>query len=260
MLFYLPRLIALACLIFSLGPLVIYGIFNTGSAALLLFGLILGGLAVFWDAFPQRRFPGYPPPPKRWWRNLRRGLSVLLGLAVAGGLFLSVPMAVRGWMNPPREEMDYTVVVLGCKVENGQPTRMLRRRLDAALEYLEAHPQAPVVVTGGVGDGEERPEAEVAREYLEARGLDPARIYCESASANTRQNLENAAALIREEGLPSRVALATDGFHQWRSGEYARMAGLEDPAALPASTPWGLFPVYWVREMGGIIKLYLLDR
>lgn len=254
----LCRAAAAACLAFSLGPLV-YRVFNAGSVVLLIFGLVLGGLCCFWDSFPDKNFPGYPRPPRRWWRNTRRALSALLALAAAGGAALSVPMAAHGWWNAPREGEAYTVVVLGCKVRGDQPSLMLRYRLDAALRYLEENPEAPVVVTGGYDEAEGYAEGDVAEGYLLEKGLDPSRIYKENTSRNTLENLENAAAVIREEGLPGRAALCTDGFHQWRGSEYAKRAGLREPAAIPAKTPWGLFPVYWVREMAAILKMYILD-
>ena len=252
--------IAAACGVFTLIPLIFYRVINAGSILLLVFGLLLGSLAFLWDSFPDRRFPGYPQPPRRCWKYLRRALAALLAAAVLTGTAFSLPMLAAGWFHPPEGADTCTVVVPGCRARNGEPSTMLRRRLDKALEYLEEHPGTPVVVTGGLDQGEEETEADTAESYLIRMGLEAERIYKETASSNTWENMENAAAVIREAGLPSQVVIVTDGFHQLRSAEYARMAGLEDAGAIPSSTPWGLLPVYWVRETAALLKLYLLER
>ena len=256
----LCRMAAAVCGVLALIPLLFYGIFNAGSILLLAFGLILGGLSFLWDAFPDRSFPGYPRPPRRWWRMLRGALAGLLATAVMAGAVLSLPMLTYGWFHPPEEGEPCTVVVPGCRAKAGEPSTMLRRRLDAALEYLEGHPGAPVVVTGGLDEGESLTEADAAESYLIRMGLDPERIYKETTSSSTRENMENAAAVIRKEALPSRVVIVTDGFHQWRSAGYARMAELEAAGAISSSTPWGLLPIYWVREMAALVKLYVFGR
>ena len=53
------------------------------------------------------------------------------------------------------------MVVLGCQVmPDGEPSILLRDRLDRALDYLEDHPDLTVVVSGGQGDDEPVTEAQ----------------------------------------------------------------------------------------------------
>ena len=244
---------------FALIPL-FYGVFNAGSILLLGFGLIVGGLGFLWDAFPDQSFPGYPRPPRRWWGILRRILAGVVAAAVLLGAGLSVPMISYGYFRPPEEGAACTLVVPGCRAKEGEPSTMLRRRLDKAMAYLEENPGVPVVLTGGLDKGETVTEADAAESYLIRIGLEPGRIYKETTSSSTRENMENAEDVIRREGLPARVVIVTDGFHQWRSAGYARMAGLEAAGAISSATPWGLLPVYWVREMAALLKLYVLGR
>ena len=135
---------------------------------------------------------------------------------------------------------------------------MLARRLEAARLYLEAHPDAPVVVSGGYEERAGTSEAAVMAAWLVERGIDPARIHLEDHSHSTEENLAFSAEIIGREGLPRALAVATDGFHQYRAAIYARKNGLA-AAALPAGTPWGLFPSYWVRDIFGNLKALILD-
>lgn len=185
--------------------------------------------------------------------------AVGLGLAALCGAGLSVWMASAAYASPPLEENQYTVVVLGCQVIEDQPSLMLRRRLDAAFAYLTAHPEAPVVVSGGLDTGKKLSEAEVMRNYLINLGVSPERIYLEDRSYSTETNLSESAKIIDGNGLPRGVAIATDGFHLLRGRIYARKNGLSPQASLPARTPWGLRPGYWVREWFAIAKAEILD-
>ena len=58
------------------------------------------------------------------------------------------------------------MVIFGCQVKPDGPSILLRDRLDTALDYLEAHPDMTVVVTGGKGDDEHMSEAQCMYNYL----------------------------------------------------------------------------------------------
>lgn len=64
-----------------------------------------------------------------------------------------------------------TVIVLGCRVKNGLPTRMLRKRLDCAFEYLNKNPESCCILSGGKGDDEIISEAEAMYRYLLNKGI-----------------------------------------------------------------------------------------
>lgn len=150
-----------------------------------------------------------------------------------------------------------TVVVLGCQVRDGAPSLMLRRRLDTALAYLEEHPGCDVVVTGGQGRNETQAEGEVMRRYLIEHGVDPARIWAETGSKNTEQNLRFTAALIEENRLDRQIVIVTDRFHQFRAGLFARRCGLE-ATPLGCATPGLLAFSYWCRELLGVLRALIL--
>ena len=118
-----------------------------------------------------------------WWfrrlpRWLRRTGGALLGAGLALLAAVLVMMAVQAGNRPGPE--DCTVVVLGCQVSaSGEPTVMLRDRIDAAYDYLTAHPESRCVASGGQNDNEPISEAACIRNTLAARGIDPDRILLE---------------------------------------------------------------------------------
>ena len=149
---------------------------------------------------------------KKWLRWMVRA-ALGLGLAAALGIFGWMVSAAANRAAPAES----TVIVLGCQVRGTEPSLTLQRRVDAAADYLRAHPQARCVASGGQSDDEEISEAEC----------------------------------IRAAGLSTNVVIASDNFHQLRAALWARHCGLT-PYAAGCRTAWFLAPGYWAREIAGV--------
>lgn len=230
-----------------------YGIFNFGSVVLTVLGAFFLLLPLLWKW--GARVP-----------RLRAVAAVLVGAFLVYCLFVSGGMAYKAWFDHPPETGEATVVVLGAKVNGDQPSLMLRRRLNKALEYMKVNPEAICVVTGGQGADEEFPEAQVMGDYLVSRGIDAERVIREDRSTSTRENFRFAAELLRErEGYSPEtpVIVVTDAFHQLRASIFAKAelgAAPQELYAISSSTPWGLIPAYWVRDMLGVAVAWLQTR
>jgi len=175
-------------------------------------------------------------------------LMGVLGFGAVLGAVLSVFMIISADDKPKTEN---TVVILGCKVRSGAPSLMLKKRLDSALNYLNQHPDVPVIVCGGQGEDESITEAECMFQYLTAHGIDEARIYRDDTSTSTLENMQNAKAIITEQEWLPEITIVTDAYHQYRSARIAHSIGLKTDA-VSAKTSWYLVPSYWVREWLGI--------
>ena len=75
-------------------------------------------------------------------------------------LFAAVEILIVFRMVPQRGKRADQIIVLGAQVRGRRITNSLKRRLDAALSYLEAYPETRVIVSGGRGKGEDISEAE----------------------------------------------------------------------------------------------------
>ncbi len=158
-------------------------------------------------------------------------------------------------LHHPTDGQDCTVVVLGCQVfPDGHPSLMLRGRINAAYDYLSAHPDAVCVASGGMDDSEPITEAQCIRDTLVSMGIDPGRIYMEDRSRSTEENLAFSAELIRANGLPAGVAIASDNFHQLRGAIWAERSGLT-PYAIGCGSPWFLTAGYWTRETAALLYM-----
>ena len=97
-----------------------------------------------------------------------------------------------------REQQADAVIVLGAAVHGDRVTWVLSNRLDAAIAYLEAHPDAIAVVSGGQGAGETVTEGSAMRKYLLEHGIAEDRVIAEERATNTTENFLFSKALIDE--------------------------------------------------------------
>ena len=241
--FWLRMAGALLCILlelYFLAPAAM-GIWHVG----MLYPMVPLTLLSVWLSCP-RLFDRLP----RW---LCRAVAAVVGAGAAVVLAVMVLMGIQAGNRPGPE--DCTVVVLGCQVSaNGEPTVMLRDRIDAAYDYLTAHPESRCVASGGQNDNEPISEAACIRNTLAARGIDPDRILLEDRSRSTEENLRFTAEIIRQQGLNPRVAIASDNFHQLRASVWAGRCGLE-AESLGCASWWPLGPGYWAREAVAVVVL-----
>lgn len=116
------------------------------------------------------------------------------------------------------------VIVLGAGLMQDRISTTLRYRLDKAIEYHQAYPHVPIVVSGGQGDDETRSEAEAMKEYLVKQGIDEHLIYMENQSRDTYENFLYTHQLLEKENITAhKVTVITNKFHMMRAmylGEY----------------------------------------
>jgi uncharacterized SAM-binding protein YcdF (DUF218 family) len=170
---------------------------------------------------------------------------VLIGFIAAHGL--------RGTVTY-RED---AVLVLGAGIKGESVTKTLANRLDAALEYNQRNPDAPIIVSGGQGPGEYITEALAMERYLTAAGIAAEMIVKEEQAYSTYTNMVFSKALLNNlfnETQPT-VVIVTNDFHMYRSAQFAKAAGIT-AAYLPAPTPWYGYPLNFCREAAAVIKMW----
>ena len=190
---------------------------------------------------------------KLWKNQVMRVVLIILCVLLGALLLWSFVLCgkVIGGMQQPESNAD-TVIVLGCEVRNGQPSQLLRHRIDAAAEYLDAHPQAVCIVSGGQGSNEDMTEASCMQRELIASGVAPERILTEERSTTTQENLAFSQELMERNGLNGKVLIVSNKFHIYRALLLAKAQGL-DADGLPASCEWYMLPPYIFRESLALI-------
>ena len=199
-------------------------------------------------------------------RRAPRWLTALAALMAAGllvfaGLFGAVLYGSYDHIQGDPQAM----VVLGCRVmPEGHPSILLQDRLDAALEYWEAHPEVTVVVSGGQGSNEPTSEARCMADYLMDGGVPEDQILLEDRSHNTKENLLYSRELLAAEGIQveqADVLVVSNGFHLTRTRMLAERFGYGEVSTLAAPTTHIPSRIQmYIREPLALAKSFLLDR
>lgn len=182
---------------------------------------------------------------------LKRLFSVCLCLLVLA-MAVTLGFVVRAGRGAADSSSDY-LLVLGAGVDGSIPSLSLRERLTAALDYLNAHPGATCIVSGGQGAGENITEAQCMFDWLTAHGIDSRRIILEERATSTAENLSFSLALLEEMGeKPLEIAVVSSEYHLFRAQLMARKAGVT-ALGVPAKTSlWPLKINYYFREIFGV--------
>lgn len=167
-------------------------------------------------------------------RRSRRLLCAILVLVLTPVLLMAWFMArVAIYADNRDEGMADAAVVLGAAAWFTRPSPVFEERIKHALDLYNEGRVRAIVFTGGVGRGDTRSEAEVARNYALRRGVPESAIHVETASRSTFGNLLNARTLLERNGL-KRVLLVSDPLHMRRAMTMARDLGID---ARPSPTP-----------------------
>lgn len=189
---------------------------NLGVALPAILGLPLVALSIF---LPRLQSAG-------------KAGHVMLVIFACGYLLLALLFAVT-WIIIDREANKKVhsgadaVIVLGAGLRGDKPMLVLRLRMDTAIAYLEEHPDAVAILSGGKGDNERISEAEAMARYFKEKGIPASRYIKEDASTNTNENFSYSYRIVRERfGADAKLAFVTTDFHIFRAGRVAARQGI----------------------------------
>lgn len=188
------------------------------------------------------------------------GRRALLAVIVLALLACALAAGMMGFVYyqethlPSVRESD-VIIVLGAQVkEDGTPSVALERRLTAALEAYRQKRQV-IITCGAKGTNEPRAEGDVMRDWLLERGALPEDVVAETASFNTRENLQYARAIMEHRGL-SQALVVTSDYHVARALELCRQVGISATGKGSASKPEYFLRNHF-REGLSWVKLWL---
>lgn len=221
-------------------------IFNIGTILGAVAGTIFLAVGIF---FPQLIELIKKASKNKFGRIVLAIISVFVmtALCIYFGTLGSIVKAEKN-----EAENQKTLIVLGCQVRGNVPSLMLRTRIDAAFDYLQKNPDAKAILSGSKGNDELISEAECMYENLVEMGIDKDRLFIEDKSVNTDENIKNSLEIIKENNLSDDVAVATSDYHQKRAAMICARYSLS-AHAVNAKTPAYLTPVFYTREVGGVI-------
>lgn len=124
-------------------------------------------------------------------------------------------------------------LVLGAAADGVAPSPVYEERLRHAVELYHESRVGRLMLTGGRGPGDPLAESEVGRDWVMAQGVPADAVLIETESRTTRENLENAKAVLDETGM-GKVLIVSDPLHMRRAMWMADTLKFD---AAPSPTP-----------------------
>ena len=148
------------------------------------------------------------------------------------------------------------------KISIGEISTQRPRRKNRAFDsQMRRSRIRNIIFTGGIGQGDQLTESEVARKYAIEQGIPENRIFIETSSQITYENLIGASKIVTEMGF-NRVLIVSDPLHMKRAMTMADDLGLN---AFPSPTPTSAYISFQRRSKFLLREIffyagYLLQR
>lgn len=118
------------------------------------------------------------------------------------------------------------VIVLGAATNKEEVSPVYRERINHGINLYNQGYADAIIVTGGIGEGNEKSDAYIAKEYAISKGVPKENVLTEDTSTITQENLENARVIMEENGYKTAI-IVSDPLHMKRAMLLAEDVGLE---------------------------------
>lgn len=205
---------------------------------------------------------------------LTRNVWLILALAVAmlvaaylGFQFVAFTGYALLYPRLVRDRPADWVIVLGSGLgQGGRVTPLLASRIRTGIEQYQRHGATTLIMSGGQGEDESRPEAEAMAEWALANGAEPDAVRQEGRSRNTEQNLRFSRDLLPAvrgadgavepvQSSPTAASpglIVTSNYHVMRAAILARKLAIPAQAA-GAPTAGYYWPSAMIREFVAVL-------
>jgi uncharacterized SAM-binding protein YcdF (DUF218 family) len=159
---------------------------------------------------------------------MKRALWNIAAVALSLVLLYTAWISIEIERQSTREEAQPAdvILVLGAAEYRGNPSPVLKARLNHALELYRLNLAPRIMTTGGAGGDPDYTEGEVGRSYLSDEGVPSEAIIVEREGNSTVASTALAGEIMRRMGLTS-VIVVSDGYHIYRVKKMLEFRGLK---------------------------------
>lgn len=151
------------------------------------------------------------------------------------------------------------IVVLGCELYGDEPSPLLMKRLEKALEIYQNGYGKYIITTGGQGKNETLPEGDRMKMFFIKNGISEDVVFSENTSTSTYENFKNIQPLLEEKQIDS-IIIVTNDFHVFRSTLIARSLGYKTTGAPADSINRTVYLKHCLREGFAVVKFMVKGR
>ena len=148
---------------------------------------------------------------------------LIVFLLILGAIITAVSIAQYGKLDE-KAHCD-VAIVLGAATSNGEVSPVYRERINHGIWLYENGYVDYLILTGGVGKGNEKSDAYVAKQYAIEKGVPEQVIWIEEKSTITEENLEYAKEIMDAFSMDTAI-IVSDPLHMKRAMFLAKSVGL----------------------------------
>jgi len=165
-------------------------------------------------------------------------VRIVVSIAIMTLLFITYSAySIWTYSNKVQYVKTDAAIVLGAAAWDGEPSPVLRERINHSIWLYENNYVDFIIFTGGKGKEDTYAESEVARDYAIRNYVRPEHILIETKSKITEENLKYAFQIAADEQMKT-FTIVSDPLHMKRAMLIAKSLGMD---AYPSPTPSSLY-------------------
>ncbi len=189
-------------------------------------------------------------------RFIRRALVALLIVSLVMGVSSGVMVIMRG-LSLDRAPAD-AIVVMGAAQFDGDPSPVLRNRLDHALALYRKDIAPRIITVGSKQVGDRFTEADAGRRYLRSKGVPSKDLVVLPSGVDTYSSAVAVATWCLTHKIRY-VMVVSDRAHLARASTMIKSFGIAVEVSGPATGPGSSMGIdRLLHEMAGLIRFWLI--
>lgn len=143
------------------------------------------------------------------WALLSIGIVLILYI-------ISIAISIWNYGEKDEKQSADVAIVLGAATSNGEVTPVFQERINHGIWLYENGFVKTLIFTGGIGEGNEKSDAWVAKQYAIEQGIPESVILLEEQSTITQENIENAKKIM-DDNCYNTAIIVSDPLHMKRA-------------------------------------------
>ncbi len=166
---------------------------------------------------------------------MKKLLSLILCLLL---LFITlIAVSIENYGKTDRKTPSDVAIILGAGTSGGEVSPVFRERINHGIWLYENGYADYLIFTGGIGEGNKKSDAMVAKEYALSKSVPEKDIFIEQKSTITEENLEYAKEIMDANSFETAV-IVSDPLHMKRAMLMAGDYGID---ACSSPTPTSMY-------------------
>lgn len=163
--------------------------------------------------------------PMHAFRKKRKFIIFVIAVLIIFYLFITT-ISICTFSNKDQKRIADVAIVLGAGATNQGVSPVYRERINHGIWLYQNGYVKAIIVTGGIGKGNEKSDAMIAKQYAVEQGIPDNVIYAEELSNITQENIANAKVIMKENSLYTAIVVS-DPLHMKRAMLMASDYGID---------------------------------